>query len=334
MALIMKLTRFRMLPFFLFFVFAFLGPLIGAASAESSKEGPQLPWTWTLHLPDDGEILAIAFSTDGTKFISAGSKGAVRTFDSHTRKEIGKSIRVGFYSTAIALSHGLRVAFSRRADDYDWRDIHIWDLNTQKELKVWTGHRANDFVSTLSFDGSGRLLLSGGDRGTVYLWDADRGKRLRVLSAGGSCVTKVVLSDQGTWAAAGRRNGIIDIWNTKTWKRMRIKQTKSQAIGDLKFSKHGEFLFSGSGSFLTLWRVKDSHLVQQIETDGDVLSVALSSSEESVAVAGRTVRFYNVNTGDESLNLGPISKPSMITLSPGNEFLLHAYGFALSLWSQ
>src|SRR5436309_15711658 len=55
------------------------------------------------------------------------------------------------------------------------RDIHVWDVANGKK-KYTLGH--GQFVSSIAFSPDGSRLMSGGDGGTMIIWDIESGRRV------------------------------------------------------------------------------------------------------------------------------------------------------------
>lgn len=55
---------------------------------------------------------------------------------------------------------------------FDSPEIHILDVETQKELAVLAGHKGN--VHALGFSNDGKKLVSSSSDGTVLVWDLER----------------------------------------------------------------------------------------------------------------------------------------------------------------
>ena len=49
-----------------------------------------------------------------------------------------------------------------------WEMVRLWDVNTGKHLRTFTGHK--DWVNSVSFSPDGQTLTSGSSDGTVLLW--------------------------------------------------------------------------------------------------------------------------------------------------------------------
>src|SRR5205085_2598350 len=114
------------------------------------------------------------------KAISGGSPGDgwMRLWDLNTGKQAG----------AFSVNGGL--AYSAKAGlaaTYSWNRIRLWDLETCKEVRTWTGH-GNDYTRVCFSPDGTRLLTSGlGAEGAIQIWDVNSGKELKQIKGGGWC---------------------------------------------------------------------------------------------------------------------------------------------------
>ena len=74
-------------------------------------------------------------------------------------------------------------------------NIHIYDMNTYKELMVFVGH--TDSVLAVAFSPNGKLLVSASSDETVRLWNADTGKPTQTLEDHTGPVNAVAFSADG-----------------------------------------------------------------------------------------------------------------------------------------
>ncbi|MFI7704784.1 TIR domain-containing protein [Nonomuraea sp. NPDC049480] len=79
-------------------------------------------------------------------------------------------------------------------------------------VRTLQGHRGRVYAVTFAGD----LLATGASDGTVLLWDALTGERLRTLTGHADGVWPVRLSPAGDLVAAGGGDGVVRVWETAT----------------------------------------------------------------------------------------------------------------------
>jgi WD40 repeat protein len=151
----------------------------GRVRILDTRTGQERP-AFTGHSDD---VVFIAFSPDGRRLISAGDR-SVRFWDPHTGKELGE-----LHGPAYALCGASLSADGRTlAAGTQLSIIHLWDLETRKELRQLTvdmpaAHPAPALApdgKTVAVKGGARLALG------IQLFEVASGKELRHFGHGGA----------------------------------------------------------------------------------------------------------------------------------------------------
>lgn len=166
---------------------------------------------------DAYSIYALAFSPDG-QTLAVSLDGMVKLWD----------VTTGQYRQTLQTDANLVfcVAFSPDGQILASSDrtIRLWDVSTGHCLKVLEGH--TDRVLCVAFSpipptprtpgGVGGILASGGDDGTIRLWDVSIGQCRQIGSCHSRGVFSVAFSPQGTMLASGSKDETIKLWDVST----------------------------------------------------------------------------------------------------------------------
>jgi WD40 repeat protein len=164
-------------------------------------------------LDGHGEVLAVAFSPDGSRFASAGAGGNVKVWDRQSLQEVFTLRGHAAAVTAVVFSSDGRRLASGSADG----SVRVWDATGGVSVLTWPAHAA---VTGLSFDPAGRRLASTGRgerplEGELKLWDATTGKAL-AGKTWGNLLTAVVFGADGRSLVTSAHDGNVVVWDAAT----------------------------------------------------------------------------------------------------------------------
>ena len=148
----------------------------------------------------------MAFSPDGSTFVSGSSDGTLKLWDTASRRELQTLRHRGV--TSVAFSPDGRIIVSGSRDN----TLKVWATVSGRELRTLAGHR--DWVKAVAFSPDGRTIVSASHDKTLKLWDAATGRELRSLAGHGGYVEAVAFSPDGRTIVSGSHDTTLRLWNS------------------------------------------------------------------------------------------------------------------------
>jgi WD40 repeat protein/tetratricopeptide (TPR) repeat protein len=168
-------------------------------------------------------------------------------------------------------------------------------------------------IASVRLSADGKRALIGGPGGLIGLWKVGTKLRLPIRFGRMDGVTAVDLSADGRWAAAagsGRvrrllplkwwrreRRPVIQVWNTRTWRRVQLPQ--EDFVRAISLSADGRWLLSSCGATLRLWEVATGRCVRVLRDQSGFVQTVSLSADGSLALSGSgsEVRVWDLAQG-------------------------------------
>lgn len=250
----------------------------------------------------DDYVRSVAFSSDGSKLLSAGDDTIIKIWDMSTRRVfLSLSDHTGSINS-VAFSPDMKYIASGSDD----RTTRIWDADTGRLLETLS--YGDSPFSSVAFSPDGSHLAFATDD-IVGMWDSKSWKLQKVFRGHTSYVRTVAFSPRGDFFASASNDNTIRFWDEVgdpgpvegSMRQPRL----SGNISAITFTHDGSRIasFSSTG-ILQIW---DGHTGQpladatQARTFGGVQSLMFSPDGERVVAASttNTVQIFKAPDGEE-----------------------------------
>jgi predicted oxidoreductase (fatty acid repression mutant protein) len=176
-----------------------------AAAAALAAAVSQANWRFALGGHDD-YVYSAAFSSDGSRIVTASEDKTARIWDAASAKEIAVLRgHVGTVLSAAFSPDGSRI-FTASSDS-----TRIWDTASAKEIAVLRGHVGTVLSAAFSPDGS-RIVTASWDN-TARIWDAASAKEIAVLRGHDYYVQSAAFSSDGSRIVTASWDKTARIWD-------------------------------------------------------------------------------------------------------------------------
>ncbi|GFF41491.1 WD domain protein [Aspergillus lentulus] len=240
----------------------------------------------------------------GSRAVSVGFGGEINVWACHegtwSKDDATSGNMAGAAGTwAVALSDDGQYLAGVTQDGH----ITVWDLNASGEL-IRDYETKGSFGTCLDMSVDGRLIASGHENGSVYIFSTETGRMPFSLSGLVKPVRTVAFSPGGKLLAAAGDSRVIVLYDTSSGEQVANFSGHSAWILSLSWSHTGEYLLSSSfDGKVKVWSIDTrSCVATHSETEKAVWSakwLPKTGRSEGFATAGasRSIAFYREATG-------------------------------------
>jgi WD40 repeat protein len=264
---------------------------------------------------DPGGPSEVAYSPDGRRIITGCSVSPAMVWDADKGQELF-ALKTNIWNRSVAYSpDGRRIATNQG----DLGGPRIFDARTGEPLLDLKGSGGHSLVR---FSPDGRRVASGGEDGTVRVWDPETVQELLTLKGHTSGVLSVAYSPDGRRIASGDWDGTVKVWDAARSQEILALKGHTGRVYSVALSPDGRRIASGGENDHTV-RVWDADKGQQLFVlEGHTECVrGLAFSPDGGRIASgcidRKVRVWDAGKGQRLLTLeGDTLRVERLAFSP------------------
>jgi hypothetical protein len=191
------------------------------------------------------------------------------------------------------------------------------------EVRSLAGHKGA--VTSVAYSPDGTYVLSGGEDGTLKLWETATGREVRTFTGHKAGVTSVAFSPDGATAVSGSNDSTLRLWDVASGKELRATDGLGWKIAGVAFSADGKFVASAADdNQVKLWSVPKLELVRALTGHGwRVTSVAFSPNGDASLSGSEddSLKLWDVSKGQETRTFrNGFSAVTCVAFSPDGQF--------------
>ncbi len=174
--------------------------------------------------------------------------------------------------------------------------VHVFDVQSGKLVYSLIGHRG--FVSSLSWRGDSKYLLTSSYDKTAKIWQVGTGQLLRTVAAGTGDLNIATFSPDGKTFAVGGDDKLVRVFDSESGKLLRTLKGHNEIVEALAYAPNGKMLASGDDEGgLRIWNVNGESIKVLKSGQSTIRQLGFSPNSATLATVGdNSVRLWSAPT--------------------------------------
>jgi len=262
----------------------------------------------------------VFITPDGRGLFFATSQTVVQQ-DGETGKVIKKFDKISSYMPSFALSPDGRYGLWNRE-----REAFLWDLTSGKKIHTLKGH--DDMVTSVAFSPDSRFALTGGETGTLNLWEVSSGRHIRTFLTKSTgqrgTVRALAFSPDGRSVLSGTLDAKVRLWEVSTGKLIRVMEGKTDWLNVVALSPDGNRAFAG-GTDMTvkMWDCATGAILATFTGHSSGIYTLAFSDDSRYALSGGAdgvIKLFDIEREKEIASRVHIGERDWVVYTPDGRF--------------
>ncbi|MBW4512251.1 MAG: WD40 repeat domain-containing protein [Scytonematopsis contorta HA4267-MV1] len=196
----------------------------------------------------------------------------------------------------VELSNSPLLSFPKRLEPASVKSILFSAVQSNREINLLKGHQG--IVRSVAISTDGNIIISGGDDGTVRLWNREGKQISKPFKGHKGIVRSVAISTDSNVVISGGDDGTVRLWTREGKPIGKPFQSHGGSVYSIAISTDNQTIISGGNDGTLHQWTREGHLIGKPLKghQGIVRSVAISNDGKTIISAGKdgTVRLWTI----------------------------------------